>query len=910
MFTIDESIVGPELASWLKCWNIKEFTDVQQLAVNHGVHNGTSAIVCAPTSSGKTLVGELALASALKGDADALYLVSHKALAEQKYADFSRRFTSDQFGSHISVAISTGDREDGDIRSRLLISTYEKALGLLLSGRLRVSQTVIIADELQLLGDKYRGASVETLCTLLRQRKPKQFVGLTATAENPDEVADWMGCEVVHCAKRDVVLQQHICYAGQRYTVEFGQDEGSTTVDPTPSSNLHSFVRSLISRGQGPVLVFTETRNEARRYADEYSKQCNRDQKGIAISNQLELFSEPTESSQSLKSNAERRVAFHSADLTPDERNVIEQGFDKSDFDVCFATSTLSAGVNFPFRTVVFSKLFFTYRDDHKMSLGDYRNMSGRAGRLGLHPDGNAYLLPKNNAELAHANKLVAPANEKIISQLVSLSMRRTILGLVAAGTVSTRKEVETFFKNSFYWHQTQEHNPKLLEAIIKKAKDAATWLIDRHYLAQEDGAIQITSLGRATAQSGLLPETAGQFVDLLGNKGSQINDAFDDHQIGIIHWIASCPEFSSDTPTRFLPYPAGEVKAESKLFIQQNNLLTPLDPNDSKVIASVHALGLFMAGEGERKIQFVSRISSGYIHRLASDFAWILDGLSCISGAKELAIPQSTTNHLRMLARRIRWGVPVDGLDVLKIATRSRVPGFGRQRLMALTANGVGTIMDILKTPLDKLAKLIHGKERAESLIDALGQNLNDAAVPYAAAHVQAAGEVGLAEQVEACNQAIGTDYEDAIVELLRQELQLVVDVIDDGDRQNVPDFSLALNEKSLIIECKTVTKKPPLIDKRAAWEVVQKSADFDKSMHRVTLGKPDFDETSKKKAAAATDITLVRHEVFMEGLVRVLTGRLDAPSFIDWLAEPGVTELDRLPGNPTFVASSASQK
>ena len=80
-------------------------------------------------------------------------------------------------------------------------------------------------------------------------------------------------------------------------------------------------------------------------------------------------------------------------------------------------------------------------------------------------------------------------------------------------------------------------------------------------------------------------------------------------------------------------------------------------------------------------------------------------------------------------------------------------------------------------------------------------------------------------------------------------------------------------------------------------------KSADFAPEMKRVTLGKPDFDETCKKKAAAASSITLIQHAVFMEGLMRVLTGRLRAGEFVAWLAEPGVSDLARLPGTPTYV-------
>jgi helicase len=69
------------------------------------------------------------------------------------------------------------------------------------------------------------------------------------------------------------------------------------------------------------------------------------------------------------------------------------------------------------------------------------------------------------------------------------------------------------------------------------------------------------------------------------------------------------------------------------------------------------------------------------------------------------------------------------------------------------------------------------------------------------------------------------------------------------------------------------------------------------------VTLGKPTFDETSMKKAAASHDITLVEHNVFIEGLLRVHAGTLTPREFLLWLAAPGVAEMDRLGGAPTFA-------
>jgi helicase len=128
-------------------------------------------------------------------------------------------------------------------------------------------------------------------------------------------------------------------------------------------------------------------------------------------------------------------------------------------------------------------------------------------------------------------------------------------------------------------------------------------------------------------------------------------------------------------------------------------------------------------------------------------------------------------------------------------------------------------------------------------------------------------------------------------------------VKTIDDGTRQNVPDLLIELGKVRILIECKTCSKSPPLIKKEEAWAVIQKAADFDNGMRRVTLGKPAFDETSKKKAAASSDITLVEHSVFIEGLLRVHAGSMAPGEFLSWLGTPGLAEMDRLRGVATYA-------
>ena len=111
---------------------------------------------------------------------------------------------------------------------------------------------------------------------------------------------------------------------------------------PVRSQDLKDVVAYLLKQGRGPILVFTETRKEASRYAEDFIGNRVRTTSGIEIAEQLELFSEPTESSEKLKSFAEKCVAFHTADLSAQERQVLEDGFAKSRFEVCFATSTLA----------------------------------------------------------------------------------------------------------------------------------------------------------------------------------------------------------------------------------------------------------------------------------------------------------------------------------------------------------------------------------------------------------------------------------------------------------------------------------------------------------------------------------------------------------------------------------------
>ena len=185
-------------------------TPIQAKAVNAGLLEGKSLLVCAPTASGKTLVASMAIATLLSKGGKAIYLVPLKALANEKYKEYQRLLERTEY----KVALSVGDIDSESAylnRYGLLILTTEKLDSLL---RHKVSWLpdvkLVIADEIHLLNDPSRGPTLEVILTLLRSIIKPQLIGLSATIGNPEQLAQWLGAELVMDNWRPVELKQGI----------------------------------------------------------------------------------------------------------------------------------------------------------------------------------------------------------------------------------------------------------------------------------------------------------------------------------------------------------------------------------------------------------------------------------------------------------------------------------------------------------------------------------------------------------------------------------------------------------------------------------------------------------------------------------------------------------------------------
>ena len=448
-------------------------TDIQSAALEAGIGRENSVLALAPTSTGKTQIGIWALASWIAADRArrrGVYLVTHRSLANQKFEEFQRVLLDPLFdGAGDALVLATGDRQIGatgdpvnePLRAGLLIATYEKYLGLLCAGGIPsdLGDTCVVADEVQILGDKFRGVNVETLLTLVRRARPGQFIGLSAVLAEQDgrDLTDWLDVELVRRPRRE----KHLLYECRTPTkqltfrTEFA-DKGivEESIDPSIARELQPLIQECLSAEDGqPVVVFCMRKQDVY---DGCRKYCQSKGYDLTDAPLLAGLSADTSEAELLSATLPHRVAIHCADLIEEDRLRVEEAIKNGEVDLVFATSTLAAGVNFPLGTVI----FFSWRrwnPDRRrhepISSGEFHNMAGRCGRMGTdHESGRVVLMANDGYQDQSVVRdfLNLDHMDTLQSQVSSDHFTSLALQLAASNVVDTEDDALSFLKATF----------------------------------------------------------------------------------------------------------------------------------------------------------------------------------------------------------------------------------------------------------------------------------------------------------------------------------------------------------------------------------------------------------------------------------------------------------------------------
>jgi helicase len=516
---------------------IPSLNELQQDSINKaGLFQDQHLVVSSPTSSGKTMIGELAaLNHHLKGDRTYM-LLPLRALVNDKFEDFTAKYGA--FG--LRVIRSTGeisDDNDSILRGKFDIAllTYERFAALVLAVPHVLRQVgLVVIDEVQMLTDRSRGANLEFILTLLRVQRllgvEPQLIALSAVIGNTNGFESWLAARLLSSDKRPVPLDEGVLgmSGAFRYIAADGTEQQiNHYIKPeyrkgTSQDIIIPLVRKLVGAGE-KVIIFRETKAIVRATAEYLKNNLDLSQAGETLN--LLPTGDPSVASAQLRDCLQHGIAFHNADLDREERYAVETTFrdPNSSLRVLVATTTLAMGVNTPAWSVVIAGL---EHPDNPYSVAEYKNMVGRAGRLGFTPTGKSFLITPTPAD-AHRlwQNYVLGKPEPLVSRFADqdpLSLICRVLATAGASKTDgfTQQELIDFIQSTFAAHQ--------LGSVLSSVTVAENLrrLASAALVEQIDDRSRLTELGKVAGELGIQVESVVRVGRALrGLSSSQLNE-------------------------------------------------------------------------------------------------------------------------------------------------------------------------------------------------------------------------------------------------------------------------------------------------------------------------------------------------------------------------------------------------
>ncbi|SDR26488.1 DEAD/DEAH box helicase [Natronobacterium texcoconense] len=438
---------------------------VQSLSVDHGLFDGDDQLVVSATATGKTLVGEMAgINRVLNGKGTMLFLVPLVALANQKYEDFQ-----DEYGHLVDVSIRVGasriadEGERFDPNADVIVGTYEGIDHALRTGKEMGDIGTVVIDEVHTLKEEGRGHRLDGLISRLKyaceQRAKRrddyggaQWVYLSATVGNPEQLAGVLESKLIEFEERPVPIERHVTFASGQEKVRIENKLVRREFDTESSKGY-----------RGQTIIFTNSR-----------RRCHE------ISRKLEYSSAP----------------YH-AGLDYKRRKKVERQFGDQDLAAVVTTAALAAGVDFPASQVVFDSLAMGIE---WLSVQEFHQMLGRAGRPDYHDKGKVYVLVE--PDCAYHNSMEGTEDE-VAFKLLKGEMEPVMTEYDEAAAIE-----ETLANVTVGGKAAKSLNDRMLGEI--PTKHAVGKLLQHDFI---DG-FEPTPLGRVVTEHFLDPSEAFMLLD------------------------------------------------------------------------------------------------------------------------------------------------------------------------------------------------------------------------------------------------------------------------------------------------------------------------------------------------------------------------------------------------------------
>ncbi|WP_315766945.1 MULTISPECIES: DEAD/DEAH box helicase [unclassified Bradyrhizobium] len=710
---------------------------LQIKAVNEfGVLDGKSLLVVAPTSSGKTLVGELAAIRAVAAGKKAVFLLPYRALVNEKFEDFSARFAP----AGLRVVRCSGDASDGVApvlsgRYDLGFFTYEMFLNIALSSPRLLNQLgLVVLDEGQFITDPTRGITVELIFALLLRARQRgidpQLVVLSAVIGNLNSFDRWLDLPLLTSRDRPVPLIEGVL--DRRGSFQFVDVDGTTKTDtlippghivqrrdkPSSQDVIVPLAKQLVAKGE-KIIVFRNTRGPAQGCARYLS-----DELGLRPATDV-ISALPTQdltaASQDLRNCLAGGTAFHNTNLLRAEREAVERGYRalNGQIHVIAATTTLAAGINSPASTVILAENEFVGEDGRPFTIAEYKNMAGRAGRLGYNEIGKAIILADTPVERAQLfQKYVLGRPEDVTSSFQERDLPTWILRLLSQIRGVRAEEIPGLLANTFGGYSASLANPHWIRQV---ESDVAS-LVDRLLqagLAERDGdLIRLTLLGRACGSSSLAFESSLRLIELMRQLDIARTDPV--RVLGIVQVLAEMDAIYTPVMKRGRAEGIRASQVGQRFGADMAHFLQRYCDGEFEFLARCkRAVILYDWIEGvpvdeiERRYTttpFQGAVSYGDIARIADGARFHLRSAHQILSALFPSHPDFLL-ALDGLLRRLEFGLPTDALGLMGLPL-----ALSRGQYLALAATGARSVDAVLSLGAETLIRCV-GDAAAEAI-------------------------------------------------------------------------------------------------------------------------------------------------------------------------------------------------
>ncbi|MDA4113081.1 MAG: DEAD/DEAH box helicase [Thaumarchaeota archaeon] len=693
---IEELPLPEEFRTFLAEQGFKELYPPQEAAVKAGLLDGRSLVISSPTASGKTLTAMMAAYKKLKEGRKVVYLSPLRALASEKYAEFKKL---ERFG--IRCAIATGDFDgSGEVLGKfdLLVLTNEKFDSILRHGVswLR-SVGLFVSDEVHLAGSGDRGPTLEMILTkVIHLGLDAQLISLSATINNADEIARWLRSDLVALDWRPVPLREGVYDYGR---IIFYPDDEVTLLKSSQGAPIDVAIDSVRDGGQS--LIFASTRRRAVSLATKGSELTTRflseAERGQCREAAVKIreSGEETGLSRLLAEIVERGSAFHHAGLSYEHRKIIEDYYRLRAIKILSSTPTLAAGVNLPARRVVVADLS-RYDGETGMnsmiSVLDYRQMAGRAGRPQYDDHGETVIVPPSTyvpTEVLEHFTQTEP--EPIQSRLGGeRGMRVHLLAAIASSFGSSRLDIEALFSKTLLAAQIGR------ERVSRHIDVALGYLLSEQLVVEKGGLFQATGLGKRVSTLYIDPMTGVLFKKRMGAIARA-----EDHTLSMIHLVTRSPDFEPKFPLREKQYDQAYefLDAHRGSFISTGDPESRLDLDDLlQEMRTVMVIDSWIQEWKDDAILEKYGVEPGDLHRAVENADWLL---YCLSELARLFKKFELIKETEFLRKRVQSGIRAELVEL------TRLDGIGRARARSLYSAGFTTLKSIREASVEKLARV-----------------------------------------------------------------------------------------------------------------------------------------------------------------------------------------------------------